>query len=376
MKFKRVIVNHNLKKEGIMRKKTIDLLLCVILLFGLMVTGSAQEKTIVFVSRPEKIDVATGEHSDKPFIDDLEALGFKVVTFYNTALGSASQATLDTLDNADLVIIGRSSASNDFQPPNREAWNAITAPVLLLQLWAARSSRLNWFNCDECLHFNEFEGLYATILVADDPVFAGQYTGDLLWCTNQYDVLNTQSPGNGECLVVGDDNTVQFVRFQAGVEFYSGSVDMPAGPRTFIGNGNDNVKIDPDLPDLVYNYYNFSDPAKQIYLNEVKLMAGVSLSAIEKSRTDGIPRAYSLDQNYPNPFNPTTTIMYGLPKTSLVEIVVYDASGHLVETLIDQKQEAGIHYVQWNASGYPSGFYIYRIQADDFSQANKCMLIK
>jgi flagellar hook assembly protein FlgD len=59
-----------------------------------------------------------------------------------------------------------------------------------------------------------------------------------------------------------------------------------------------------------------------------------------------------------------------------VKIVVYDASGHLVETLIDQKQEAGIHYVQWNASGYPSGFYIYRIQADDFSQANKCMLIK
>jgi len=357
-----------------MRKKTMNLLLCLTLLIGLLIVGNAQEQTIVFVSRPGKIDVATGEHSDKPFIDDLEALGFNVVTFYNTALGSASQATLDTLNDADLVIIGRSSASNDFQPPNREAWNSITAPVLLLQLWAARSSRLNWFNCDECLHFNEFEGLYATILLADDPVFRGQYSGELLWCTNQYDVLNTQDPGNGECLVVGDDNTVQFVRFQAGVEFYSGSVDMPAGPRTFIGNGNDNLAD--DLGNLIYNYYNFSEPAKQIYLNEVKLMAGVSLSAVEKNKMDGIPRAYSLAQNYPNPFNPITTIKYDLPRASAVIVAVYDASGHLFETLIDRKQAAGIYYLQWNASGYPSGLYIYRIQADDFSQAHKCLLIK
>ena len=79
-----------------MKKKMTNLLLCAILLIGAMVVGNAQEKTIVFVSRPGKIDVATGEHSDKPFIDDLEALGFDVVTFYNTALGSASQATLDT----------------------------------------------------------------------------------------------------------------------------------------------------------------------------------------------------------------------------------------------------------------------------------------
>jgi len=359
-----------------MKKKMTNLLLCAILLIGAMVVGNAQEKTIVFVSRPGKIDVATGEHSDKPFIDDLEALGFDVVTFYNTALGSASQATLDTLNDADLVIIGRSSASLDFQPPHREAWNAITAPVLLLQLWAARSSRLNWFNCDECPHYNDFEGLYATILVPEDPVFAGQYSGDLLWCTNQYDVLNTQSPGNGECLVVGDDNTVQFVRFQAGVEFYNGSVDMPAGPRTFIGNGNDNVKIDPDLPDLVYNYYNFSEPAKQIYLNEVKLMAGVSLSATEENQAADIPQTYKLCQNYPNPFNPTTTIKYDLPRVSAVKVAVYDAAGHLLETLIDLKQAAGIYSLPWNASGYPSGLYIYRIQADDFSQAHKCLLIK
>ena len=136
------------------------------------------------------------------------------------------------------------------------------------------------------------------------------------------------------------------------------------------------MKIDPDLPDLIYNYYNFSEPAKQIYLNEVKLMAGISLSAIEKNRTDGIPQAYNLFQNYPNPFNPTTTIKYKLPRASIVKVAVYDAAGHLLETLIDQKQAAGIHHLRWNASGYPSGLYIYRIQADNFSQAHKCLLIK
>jgi len=136
------------------------------------------------------------------------------------------------------------------------------------------------------------------------------------------------------------------------------------------------VKIDPDLPDLVYNYYNFSEPAKQIYLNEVKLMAGVSLSATEENQAADIPQTYKLCQNYPNPFNPTTTIKYDLPRVSAVKVAVYDAAGHLLETLIDLKQAAGIYSLPWNASGYPSGLYIYRIQADDFSQAHKCLLIK
>jgi len=61
----KVIANFNLKAEEIMRKKTMNLLLCLTLLIGFVIAGNAQEKTIVFVSRPGLIDVATGEHPNR-----------------------------------------------------------------------------------------------------------------------------------------------------------------------------------------------------------------------------------------------------------------------------------------------------------------------
>ena len=81
-----------------------------------------------------------------------------------------------------------------------------------------------------------------------------------------------------------------------------------------------------------------------------------------------IPKEYSLKQNYPNPFNPTTTIIYGLPKLSHVDVRIYDLLGREVTTLVNNKQEAKHYKVIWDAkdsSGntVPSGMYLYRIVA-------------
>ncbi len=96
---------------------------------------------------------------------------------------------------------------------------------------------------------------------------------------------------------------------------------------------------------------------------------------LELSLTE-IPRFYSLAQNYPNPFNPSTTIEFALPKPAFVMLKVYNMLGEQVATLIAEKRSAGIHKLNWGARGLASGVYLYRLEAGDFVQAKKLILIR
>ena len=95
----------------------------------------------------------------------------------------------------------------------------------------------------------------------------------------------------------------------------------------------------------------------------------------------GIPGRYIMAQNYPNPFNPNTAIYYSLPNESAVTITVYDMLGKEINQLISQKQPSGKHSIQWNGTdcdGNPvsAGIYLYQIQAGDFVQSKKMVLMK
>ncbi len=89
-----------------------------------------------------------------------------------------------------------------------------------------------------------------------------------------------------------------------------------------------------------------------------------------------IPDNFSLSQNYPNPFNPTTTINYELPVTNFVSIKVYDVLGNEVETLVNEKQNAGSYSVGFNAAELPSGIYFYKLVTEKFSETKKMILVK
>jgi len=89
-----------------------------------------------------------------------------------------------------------------------------------------------------------------------------------------------------------------------------------------------------------------------------------------------IPKEFKLAQNYPNPFNPVTNIKYDLPKNSLVKLVVFDALGREVETLVNQTQLAGTYESVWNATQYPSGIYFYKLTTDKFIDTKKMILLK
>jgi hypothetical protein len=90
----------------------------------------------------------------------------------------------------------------------------------------------------------------------------------------------------------------------------------------------------------------------------------------------GMPLEFTLFQNYPNPFNPATTIRYSLPGRAHVTLSVYNTLGQEVARLINGECTAGIHEVQFTASGLASGVYFYRIQAGAFVQTHKLLLMK
>jgi hypothetical protein len=79
-------------------------------------------------------------------------------------------------------------------------------------------------------------------------------------------------------------------------------------------------------------------------------------------------KSYALLQNYPNPFNPTTTIRFNILKDSYVRLRIYNILGQAVATLIDDKKQAGLHEVIWNASDMPSGAYFYRLMTDAYTE--------
>jgi hypothetical protein len=107
-----------------------------------------------------------------------------------------------------------------------------------------------------------------------------------------------------------------------------------------------------------------------IYTAIIDLLVGI------KPVTEITPDKYQLSQNYPNPFNPETNIRYEIPKNGFVKLIVYNILGREVETLVNENQSAGAYEVSFDGSNLSSGPYFYKLQAGDFSETKKMLLIK
>jgi len=100
-------------------------------------------------------------------------------------------------------------------------------------------------------------------------------------------------------------------------------------------------------------------------------------SVILDVETDpSIPKTYTLDQNYPNPFNPNTTIMFALPKSGDVQLMLYDMLGNEVVTLVKGYKDAGTYRVQLQGAHLRSGQYTYQLRSGGFVASRQMMLIK
>ena len=127
------------------------------------------------------------------------------------------------------------------------------------------------------------------------------------------------------------------------------------------------------IVDLTPEFYNGTAPDMGAY--ESPYTTSLAMSDVL------LPLNFRLYFTYPNPFNPVTTLRYDLPKNSLVNITIYDMMGRVVKTIVNDQQMAGYRSIQWNATnnnGSPvsAGMYLYMIQAGEFRQTKKMILLK
>ncbi len=109
-----------------------------------------------------------------------------------------------------------------------------------------------------------------------------------------------------------------------------------------------------------------------LWRRSISEMTGVSGQA----QAGFLPTAFSLGQNYPNPFNPSTDIEYQIPKQAYVTLKVYNLLGQEVATIVDEHKQPGVYHVRWDASRLPSGIYFYKLNAGDFRQTKRMVLVK
>jgi hypothetical protein len=95
-----------------------------------------------------------------------------------------------------------------------------------------------------------------------------------------------------------------------------------------------------------------------------------------KELGNSMPAAFVLNQNYPNPFNPSTKIQFEIPEAGFVSLKVYNLLGQEVAALVNDRLEAGRYRAEFDASNLPSGTYLYRLQAGDFLETRKMIVLK
>ncbi len=165
------------------------------------------------------------------------------------------------------------------------------------------------------------------------------------------------------------------------------------GAIKYDNNGNQLFIVNYTYPGNHFNYvYDmFVDKKGTVYLTGTSQGSGtyydyatVKYSPIITGISENIlnPEKYELEQNYPNPFNPSTTIYYTIPNSAIVTLKIYNILGKEVQTLVNEFKQAGRYEVEFNArdarqgSNFASGVYFIRMEAGDFREIKRMILIK
>ena len=104
------------------------------------------------------------------------------------------------------------------------------------------------------------------------------------------------------------------------------------------------------------------------------IFRGEEATAVSGSHAE--PKHFQLAQNFPNPFNPETQIEYTLIKPQQVKLQIFNTQGQYIETLVDERQSAGVHTVTFEAQQLPSGIYFYRLETEIKNQMRRMLLLK
>jgi hypothetical protein len=239
-------------------------------------------------------------------------------------------------------------------------------------------------------HQGSSDAIVAKLSSAGNSLLFGTYLGGSEWDWGWNIVVD----GNGSSFVIGTTRSADFPTLNP-YQMYQGEYDAfvtmlsssgnTLAYSTFLG-GNDNeygrgIAIDgdgnayvigrtesTDFPTL--NPYQTYQSEWDVFVTKFGPVTGIN------ENISILPQTYQLLQNYPNPFNGSTCIYYNLPKGCHVNISIYDILGRRVADIVNGFRQPGHHQANWNASGYVSGIYFYKIEAGDYSETKKMILLK
>ncbi len=202
-----------------------------------------------------------------------------------------------------------------------------------------------------------------TIFCADNaPIGPEIFVDDISWAVFTYCDIQ----GNWE----GEGN------IQANPKFRDGKHGDFRLASEECGNHRNSPCIDAGHPDILDSLLSCDWGLGELRSDMGAYGGGDSVTVGIDNEVPETPDRFAVAQNYPNPFNISTIIHYQIPATSDVRIDIYDILGRKVAILVDEKQPAGYHQTIWNADGRSSGVYFYRIQAGDFIETKRMMLLK
>ena len=148
-----------------------------------------------------------------------------------------------------------------------------------------------------------------------------------------------------------------------------------------IWTANDSQPLTDEIVDMIrsgevyVNIHTTANPGGEIRGQLLPGIIEVPVGVVDDDIAQ-LPTTVQLKQNFPNPFNPVTSIEYVIPFEDKIILTIYNILGEEIARLIDERQPAGEYEVTWNAANAASGIYFYRLQAGDFVQTRKMVLLK
>lgn len=310
---------------------------------------------------------------------------------------SNSGVILKTINGGDpyYSISGQVRFQDNNQPVNMGCVKALKYDRNLNQILTIDSTNIQSNGTYSLIHVPHQDSLYIMAFENDESMLAYVPTyypsttnwqnATVLYLTGNlsnidvlvYRINNTGGPyhigghiySNTGNPLVGLNNSIVYVKVGSDYKAYS------------ISNGAGLYRVDSLLPasyTLAVDRIGYTPINKSVLISTFSkdtIDIIFNLIGIVRNEYD-VPKEFWLGNNYPNPFNPVTKISFGLPKASITKMVIYDISGREVSKIINNELVAGNYTINWDAHNYASGVYFYRLEAGDFVQTKKMVLIK
>ena len=204
-------------------------------------------------------------------------------------------------------------------------------------------------------------------------------SGNEVW-VNAYDGGNPGVVGyNGYGVSIDDSSNVLVTGITSGSDFitvkYNNTGQLKWGV-TYNGTGNSIDNVTAVGADHNGNVYTTGTSLGDTTGYDIALIKYVSATIGIQNLSSEVPDGYSLSQNYPKPFNPATKLKFGISKSGFVSLKIYNLQGKEVAVLVNENLTPGSYEFDWDASGFTSGVFFYKIQSGDYYETKKMLLLK